>query len=110
MDDDWRAHVVPCVGSGLCCLKARCWVGAQIHGLGDKCPSLVWKDERYWCGEILRAKEQEAEQLKKQLYVGDGCCMSLFNEMREERFRSMSKNQLNEYKVALVSLRRSSDK
>jgi hypothetical protein len=93
----------PCVGSGLCCLKARCWIGARIHGPGDKCPSLVWKDERYWCGEILKAEKAEAESLKQELYVGEGCCMPLFNTYREERFRSMTPEQKEKYHLAVLN-------
>ena len=102
--------VKPCIGSGLCCLKARCFLGVREHGPGAECPSLVWKDGRYWCGIVLKAalvSPEEQENLKRQLYVGDGCCMSLFNSLREERFKSMTKAQLEEYQLVKISLSRS---
>jgi len=109
-EEDWRVFAVPCVGSGLCCLKTRCFLGTQIHGPGAECPSLVWKNERYWCRELLEAKEEKAKSLREQLSVGAGCCMPLFNHLRDERFNSMTDEQVNEYKNELVSLRRSSEK
>jgi hypothetical protein len=99
--DDFDIHPVPCVGSGLCCLKARCWIGTRVHGPGDKCPSLVWEDGRYWCGEIL--KSQDPEQLKRELYVGDGCCMALFNTLRQERLRDMTPEQKDKYRLAVLN-------
>ena len=66
-----------CIGSGFCCKKVRCWIGARVHGPGDNCPSLVYKDGRYWCGEILRASGDEKERLINDLHVGAGCCASL---------------------------------
>ena len=107
-EDDWRAVAVPCVGSGLCCLKARCGLGVQLHGPGKECPSLVWKHEKYLCGEILKAEGEEAENLRKQLSVGAGCCMPLFNDLRAQRFVAMNHKQLQNYNSELVSLRRSS--
>jgi hypothetical protein len=95
----------PCVGSGLCCLKARCFLGVQVHGPGAECPSLVWKEGRYWCGEILKAEGETLEHLRQQLYVGEGCCMPLFNSLREERFRSMTEAQREEYRRQREQLR-----
>jgi len=84
----------------------------------------VWKEGRYWCGEILKAEEKMAtgtegasgfvlESMKRQLYLGDGCCMPLFNSLREERFRSMTEAQREEYRsrqagLIKISLSRSS--
>lgn len=103
MKDDWYVPTKPCVGSGLCCLKTRCWIGARVHGPGDKCPSLVWKDERYWCGEILKADPETQEKLKEELYVGAGCCMPLFNNLREERFKTMTPEQKEKYRLAVLN-------
>lgn len=69
----------PCIGSGYCCKKALCWIGVKVHGsIPGPCPSLVYddKEERHWCGEILKA-DKEQETLKAELYVGAGCCSSL---------------------------------
>lgn len=98
-EDDWTVDAKPCVGSGLCCLKARCFLGVLAHGPGAECPSLVWKEGRYWCGEILKAEGEAAqEHLRQQLSVGEGCCMPLFNSLREERFRSMTKVEREDYR------------
>lgn len=102
--------VKPCVGSGLCCLKARCHLGVAEHGPGAECPSLVWKDGRYWCGIVLKATSESAEEgenLKRQLYIGEGCCMPLFNSLRDERFRNMTEAQQEEYQLVKISLSRS---
>lgn len=103
MDDVDDVRTVPCVGSGLCCLKARCWVGIRVHGPGNRCPSLVWDEaqRRYWCGEILKSKEPE--KLKEELYVGAGCCMSLFNTLRQERLRDMTPEQKAKYRLAVLN-------
>lgn len=79
----------PCVGSGLCCKTARCQVGVEKHGPGRDCPSLRERDGRYWCGEIEDADEAEAARLREHLYVGAGCCMPLFNEVREAILRKL---------------------
>jgi len=97
-DEDWAIDAKPCVGSGLCCLKARCSIGVMVHGPGAECPSLVWKEGRYWCGEILKAEGEAREDLRRQLSVGAGCCMPLFNSLREERFRSMTEAEREEYR------------
>lgn len=88
-------------------MNARCWVGASLHGPGTDCPSLTFHSGRYWCGAIEKAGADQP-LLKKELYVGEGCCMPLFNDMRKERFSRMTPTQKKEYDVALSSLRRSS--
>jgi len=69
--------VHPCVGSGFCCKKARCVLGALKHGPGDNCPSLVWKDGRHWCGEVLNTEGAEQQKVVAHLYIGEGCCSPL---------------------------------
>jgi len=98
--------IKPCVGSGLCCLKARCFLGVRAHGPGNECPSLIWSESerRYWCGEILKAEEPERENRKQGLYIGEGCCMPLFNSLREERFKNMTEAQREAYRAGLVPL------
>jgi hypothetical protein len=74
----------PCVGSGLCCWKGPCGVAAEKYNdlgpwlRGEGCPSLRWDGKRYWCKEV-----EARPELKEELYIGDGCCMSLFNDNRE---------------------------
>ena len=39
-----------CVGCGYCCKKAMCALGVKTLGrTEDRCPYLVWSDERYYC-------------------------------------------------------------
>jgi len=72
----------PCVGSGYCCKKARCVLGALRHGPGDNCPSLAWEDGRYWCQIIKEADGEALDLLKADLAIGAGCCSPLFNQDR----------------------------
>lgn len=74
----------PCVGSGLCCKTGRCSIGAMKHGPGRDCPSLVERDGRHYCGEILNASPEEAARLRRHLYIGAGCCMTVGNRARQE--------------------------
>lgn len=72
----------PCVGSGYCCKTARCMLGAQVHGPGDNCPSLVWEDGRYWCQLVKEAAGEDSDRLRTELAIGAGCCSPLFNQDR----------------------------
>jgi len=77
-------HHAPCIGSGHCCKQALCVIGMQAHGvMPGPCPSLVFEDERYWCGEVLKADEERKEWLKANLYIGEGCCSTLNSDRRE---------------------------
>lgn len=76
----------PCLGSGYCCKKARCTLGAYLHGPGRDCPSLVFKDGRYWCGAVLDAEGERKQFLIDQLHIGAGCCSSL-NSDRQKMLR-----------------------
>jgi len=84
----------PCVGSGYCCKKAPCPLGVQLHGPIAPCPSLVEKDGRHWCGEILRAPPEEAARLRQDLYVGAGCC-SPMNSDRQRVLLQIAKLSKN---------------
>lgn len=99
-----RYLIKPCVGSGFCCKKARCWIGAQVHGPGRDCPSLVLKEGRYWCGEVLKATGDEQEAMKQDLSIGEGCCMSLFNHLRDAILLNMTEEEFEEYQVTTHSL------
>ena len=83
-------EVAPCIGSGFCCKKAPCWVGLRVHGPVAPCPSLVFKDERYWCGEILKADGAEEQALMDDLSVGAGCCANLNSDRMVMLLRSSS--------------------
>lgn len=80
-----------CVGSGMCCKSAPCYIALMKYPdhspwtSGNGCPSLLWdeKKERFLCGEIVNAPtEEDRQEMKEGLYVGSGCCASLFNEVR----------------------------
>jgi len=73
-----------CVGCGYCCIKATCSAGQRLYGETRPCPALRWDEveNRHFCklcefGGIL------GETYREELAVGAGCCMSLFNEWRE---------------------------
>lgn len=82
-DGSWPLAVVhgraaaPCIGSGFCCKQRRCFLGARKHGPGADCPSLVERDGRHWCGELLAAGAEEATVIRRELYIGAGCCSAL---------------------------------
>jgi len=68
-----------CCGCGYCCLKVRCQISWFVFGTesGNDCPGLIFKDGRFWC------RLAEYSGLAKALYIGEGCCSSLFNTQRE---------------------------
>lgn len=47
------------------------------------CPSLVFKDDRYWCGEVLKAEGEELEKIKEGLAIGAGCCSPLNSDRQK---------------------------
>lgn len=68
----------PCLGSGFCCKQALCGVGVTRHGLREgPCPSLVDRDGRHYCGEVLAAQGLDRVHLERILYIGAGCCSPL---------------------------------
>jgi hypothetical protein len=81
-----KTSYAPCVGSGMCCWKAPCDVALGKYTdmspwlSGEGCPSLRWDEKlgRYFCREV----EEGGPEVKEQLYIGAGCCMSLFNDNR----------------------------
>jgi hypothetical protein len=89
-------EVEPCIGSGYCCKKARCWIGTRLHGPGDNCPSLVFKEERYWCGEVMKAEGTAEKAIMDDLFVGAGCCSSLNGDRREMMLKLSSSSPLFE--------------
>ena len=91
----------PCEGSGLCCKKGPCglywrWVPEGVSNEealapwrdGEGCPHLTWDPEafRYWCGLVLLGGAQRPA-MERALYIGDGCCMTLFNADRRSARR-----------------------
>ena len=65
-----------CVGCGFCCRKAPCCVSLRVHGPVTACPSLVYRDERYFCG-LCELPGALGERYREELYVGAGCCCGL---------------------------------
>lgn len=73
----------PCIGSGFCCKKSLCMMGVRVHGsMPGPCPSLMFKDERYWCGEVLKADGEKKQWLKDNLYIGDGRSANLNSDRK----------------------------
>ena len=72
----------PCVGCSACCRKAPCGVAQRVHGPVKKCPSLKYRDGRYICA-LCELPGELGERYREELYVGAGCCMSLFNQDRD---------------------------
>lgn len=76
--------VHPCVRSGLCCKTATCWAGLA-HGAEPKgCKFLKGGKPGYYFCELAANDPQIATEL----YIGEGCCMSLFNTYRQEAVKN----------------------
>lgn len=73
-----------CVGCGFCCTKSVCAAGLRIHGPVTKCPSLIWDEEkgRHIC-KLVTIPGDIGLRYRKELYIGDGCCASMFNTWRD---------------------------
>ncbi len=85
-------EIKPCVKSGFCCTKSPCAYGA-------------WNQDQTACKELLPPTALGERLCRKYDWIkenapnwefypafGGGCCMPLFNEMREK----VIKNILNE--------------
>ena len=86
-----------CIGSGYCCWKAPCMLAQRVHGpVSGPCPSLVFDKGRHWCGEVLKADEDDKLKIIDNLAIGAGCCSSL-NSWRREPIRDRTKWKANDY-------------
>ena len=65
-----------CVGCGHCCITAICTLGQSIYKVNHDadCPALIWNGNRYIC--------KLANEYKKILAIGEGCCQPLCNDWR----------------------------
>ena len=74
----------PCVRSGLCCKTATCGYGLA-HGANPKGCKFLKGDKpgHFYCE--LAANDPS---IAKGLYVGEGCCMAMFNQYRLEAVRN----------------------
>ncbi|MBW2673560.1 MAG: hypothetical protein JRD89_09130 [Deltaproteobacteria bacterium] len=70
-------EVPACIGCGYCCSKTPCPFGATRYGAGAPCGGLVERDGRHWCRAVLEAKGEKRQWLKRNLYIGEGCCSPL---------------------------------
>lgn len=72
--------VKPCVGCGCCCIKARCSTSLRIwpYVKENECPGLIWDNEqnRYIC-KLAAMTGPKGIEYRAELYIGDGCCMSM---------------------------------
>ena len=76
-----------CVGCGFCCIKSVCALGQMWYGVEptDRCPGLVWREDRYRCNLIEERPNDES--LKIELAVGAGCCCGLNTWRRKVKKR-----------------------
>ena len=75
-----------CVGSGMCCKKGPCPYGEWDESK-SQCAFLEVKDivdgiEIYQCGKYNEIVDQPGADMVPAF--GAGCCMSLFNENRQQ--------------------------
>lgn len=74
--------ILQCIGCGYCCMKARCSVSYYFLASDSKrCPALVFSMGRFWCS---LASDPD---VKKALYIGEGCSSTMFNTQREDFLR-----------------------
>lgn len=76
--------IKPCVGSGFCCTKAPCAYGEQ-NETNTGCKYLLPSNElgQRACGRYDWIKENVPNWKFYPAFHG-GCCMPMFNEMREK--------------------------
>ena len=53
-----------------------------------------WNGERHLCGVVVDADEEKEAWLKKNLYIGEGCCSPL-NTWRREPLKNRTLSVLN---------------
>lgn len=75
-----------CVGSGMCCKKVPCGYGERDPETGWCLHLVPWSEDtvsepRYRCGRYEFIRTQPGSEFMPAF--GAGCCMSLFNEARE---------------------------
>lgn len=70
----------PCNGCGFCCAAELCYFAELLYGEEQPapCPSMQFRDGRFWCGEIGRWDEKIDEKLRYQLGIGQGCTVDDF--------------------------------
>ena len=78
----WGA--VACLGCGFCC-RIPCTLSlANGHTGPGPCRFLARVGEQMRCGLYLRADDATKILISLELYFGEGCCSSLFNEARDK--------------------------
>jgi len=80
----------PCVRCGCCCLMQVCPVGQQIFKVGknQRCPGLHFDGDVAQC-DLVRLWEEwkiPADDAKKVMGIGSGCCISARLFAGGERF------------------------
>ena len=68
-----------CVGCGYCCIKRTCVMGIRYNpkNAQRRCSFLKWDGDKYRCRLV-----KTMSHLKKEIYIGEGCPSTLFNEWR----------------------------
>lgn len=67
-----------CAGCGYCCMKAQCNLSIITHGRKEKCPELIWVEDRYRCLLVIRS-----DDTRLSLCIGEGCT-SVLNIWRKD--------------------------
>jgi hypothetical protein len=73
----------PCNGCGFCCAAEVCRVGTALHGenVEAPCPSMEFRDGRFWCGAVRLADEMGmGDILRFHMGIGMGCDSDDFEE------------------------------
>jgi len=76
-------EIKDCVGCGLCCVKTKCVAGARLYKSATICPALKWSGSRHTC-DLMELPGALGETYRAELYAGEGCCMGLFNDWRDD--------------------------
>ena len=86
--------IKPCVGSGFCCTKSPCAYG-EMNDTNSGCKHLLPANDlgQRGCGKYDWIKEN-VPNWESYPAFGAGCCMPMFNTMREEVIKNIiNKNQ-----------------
>ena len=75
----------PCVQCGYCCTKCACWLG-------------MWDDTKKQCAHLTKDNKcgiyddiRKTAGSEHSPAFGAGCCMSLFNSVRDEKIRQLKR-------------------
>ena len=87
--------IKPCVGSGFCCTTAPCAYG-ELSESGKGCKFLLPVNDlgQKGCGKYDWIKEN-VPTWESYPAFGAGCCMPMFNDMRENIIKKIKENEIS---------------